>query len=224
MADPIDLSSIRPEPRRAEHVYRDPLDEVWLRALERMGIRVVQTDAAYADYDGKGTLAIGTPRLLDADDCVAQIAFHEICHWLVEGADSVRLVNWGLCNETLRDLGRENASLRVQAVLAERYGLRGVLANTTDHRAYYDALPPDPLTQDDDGTVELARAALAHAGEPPWAPALADALAATAAIVRAVHPWATAPSLYTRYTPPPDREPAAASRARAGVDAATAEA
>lgn len=202
MAASRDLASIRPEPRRAEHVYRDPLDEVWIHALARMGIRVVRTDTVFADYDGNGVLAIGTSRVLDADDCVAQIVFHEICHWLVEGADSVRLENWGLDNQTLRDLGRENASLRVQAALAAPHGLRRFLANTTDHRAYYDALPEDPMTQDDDGTVALARTAIARADQPPWAPALADALTATAAIVRAVLPSATPPSLYASYAPP----------------------
>lgn len=194
-----DLASIRPAPRRAEHVYRDPLDEVWIRALARMGIRVVRTDTVFADYDGNGLLAIGTSRVLDPDDCLAQIAFHEICHWLVEGADSVHRENWGLCNQTLRDLGRENASLRVQAALAAPLGLRRFLANTTDHRAYYDALPEDPMTQDDDGTVALARTALARADHAPWAPALADALTATAAIVRAAFPSVSAPSLYATY-------------------------
>ena len=163
----IDLAAIVPVPRRPAHVYRDPLEVVWVRAAERMGLRIARTEAAYADYDGRGVLAIGAPAVLDPDDCLAQMIFHEICHWLVEGAESAALENWGLSNESLVHLGRENASLRVQAVLADRYGLRGVLANTTDHRAYYDALPDDPLTQDDDDTVELARAALRRAAELP---------------------------------------------------------
>lgn len=191
-----DLSAIAPVPRRPAHQYRDPLEDVWIRAAERMGLRVVRGDAAYADYDGRGTLLLGTPQILDPDDCVAQLVFHEVCHWLVEGADAIDRVNWGVRNDSLADLGRENASLRVQAALAAPHGLRGFLANTTDHRAYYDALPDDPLTQDDDGTVALARAALARADQPPWAPALADALAATAAIVRAVYPTAVEPSLF----------------------------
>jgi len=192
----IDLASIVPVPRRPTHSYRDPLEIVWIAAAERMGLSVTRTDAAYADYDGCGCLAIGVPAILDGDDCMAQMIFHEICHWLVEGKHSVALENWGLSNESLVHLDRENASLRVQAALADRYGLRDFLANTTDHRAYYDALPADPLTQDDDGTVALSRVALARADEAPWAPALQEALAATAAIVAATRPFAPASSLF----------------------------
>ena len=162
-------------------------------------LRVVRADGAYADYDGRGILAIGTAQILDPDDCVAQIVFHEVCHWLVEGEASARLVNWGLANDTLVDLRREHASLRVQAALAQPHGLRRFLANTTDHRAYYDALPDDPLTQDDDDTVGLARVALARAAEAPWGAPLAQALTATAAIVRAAWPTAIEPSLYAQY-------------------------
>lgn len=191
-----ELSRILPVPRRPEHEYLDPLDTIWIRAAQRMGIRVVGTSDAYADYDGKGTLAIGTTRNLDPDDCVAQIIFHEICHWLVEGRESVHLVNWGVSNTTLRDLDREYASLRVQAVLADRFGLRRFLANTTDHRAYYDALPEDPLAPSEDGTPELAAIGLSRAAQPPWEPALTQALAATAVIVAATAPFAEPPSLY----------------------------
>lgn len=194
----VDLASVVPVHRRPIHTYRDPLEIVWIGAAERMGLRVTRTDRAYADFDGRGTLAIGVPTVLDPDDCVAQMVFHEICHWLVEGEDSVRLENWGLSNESLVHLDRENASLRVQAALAERHGLRAFLANTTDHRAYYDSLPEDPLTQDDDGTVSLARQALARAEEAPWAPVLEEALAATAAIVGATRPFAGQTSLFAQ--------------------------
>ncbi|MBK9036461.1 MAG: hypothetical protein IPL61_35315 [Myxococcales bacterium] len=195
----VDLSQIVPTPRRSTCQYRDPLDEVWVRAAEQMGLRVVRADGAYADYDGRGTLAIGTAQILDPDDCVAQIVFHEVCHWLVEGRDSMHQLNWGLANDSLADLRRENASLRVQAALATPHGLRRFLANTTDHRAYYDALPDDPLAQDDDDTVGLARTALARAAAPPWGAPLAQALAATAAIVAAVWPTAIQPSLYATF-------------------------
>lgn len=191
-----ELSKIVPVPRRACHEYLDPLDTIWIHAALRMGIKVVGTHNAYADYDGNGTLAIGTTRNLDSDDCVAQILFHEICHWLVEGRDSARQVNWGVTNTTLRDLDREYASLRVQAALAERFGLRRFLANTTDHRAYYDALPDDPLTPSEDGTPELAAIGLNRVTEPPWAPALTDALAATAVVVNAAAVFAEPPSLF----------------------------
>lgn len=193
---PSELSKILPVPRRPEHEYLDPLDLIWIRTAERMGLEVVLTHGAYADYDGKGRLAIGTTRNLDPDDCVAQIVFHEICHWLVEGEDSARQVNWGVTNTSLRDLDREYASLRVQAALAERYGLRRFLANTTDHRAYYDALPDDPMLPVEDETSRLARVALARTNRPPWAPALAEALEATGTIVAVTRPFAQPPSLF----------------------------
>ncbi len=196
------LSAIVPVARRPEYEYLDALDIVWIRAAQEMGLAVVYANGVYADYDGTGTLAIGTARNLDPDDCTAQIIFHEICHWLVEGKDSARQINWGVTNTTLRDLDREYASLRVQAVLAEPFGLRRFMANTTDHRAYYDALPEDPLSLCDDGTAELARVGIARATESPWNPALHNALAATQAIVAATAPHAAPPSLYCLYEPP----------------------
>lgn len=197
-----ELSSIRPVPRRPECEYLDPLDTVWIRALEQMGLRVVFAHGAYAHYDGAGTLAIGTPRNLDPDDCVAQLIFHEVCHWLVEGHESMDEVNWGLINTTLRDLARENASLRVQAALSAPFGLRRFLANTTDHRAYYDALPEDPFALSDDGSAELARAAMNRATEAPWAQPLQRALTATETIVAAAAPSAVPPSVYCLYDAP----------------------
>ena len=41
---------------------------------------------------------------------------------------------------------REHACLRFAADLSARFGLRGAMAPTTEHRAYYDALPDAPLT------------------------------------------------------------------------------
>ncbi len=191
-----ELSAILPIHRRPEHEYLDPLDMIWIDTAERMGLEVVRTFSAYADYDGKGRLAVGTTRNLDPDDCIAQIIFHEVCHWLVEGVDSMWLVNWGVINTSLRDLDREYASLRVQAALAEPYGLRRVLANTTDHRTYYDALPADPLLPADDPTSALAKEAMARADQAPWAPALQEALEATRAIAVAARPFARPPSLF----------------------------
>lgn len=196
-----ELSAILPVQRLPKSEYLDPLETIWVRALEKLGIKVVFSTGAYADLDGKGTLSIGTTRNLDPDDCVAQIIFHEICHWLIEGIDSVHKVNWGVVNTSLADLDREYATLRLQAALAEPYGLRKFLANTTDHRAYYDALPKDPFAQSNDGTAQLARVGLARASSPPWAPVLQQALAATQAIVAATASMALPPSLYCLYEP-----------------------
>ncbi len=195
------LSAIKPVPRQCHHEYHDPLDTIWMHAAEAMGLAVVFTTRAYADSDGSGTIAIGTTQILDPDDCVAQIVFHEICHWLVEGKDSVQKVNWGLDNTCLRDLDREYASLRLQAALAQPYGLRRFLANTTDHRAFYDALPANPLEDSDDDSTELAMQGLARASEKPWSPVLQEALSATQKIVAATAPSALPPSLYCLYKP-----------------------
>jgi hypothetical protein len=106
---------------------------------------VIRTPDAYAATDGRGTLAIGAASTLDADDSLAQMIFHELCHSLVEGPDSFAQPDWGMDNTGPDHDWREHACLRVQALLAGRYGLRALLAPTTEHRAFYDALGPDPL-------------------------------------------------------------------------------
>ncbi len=164
--------------------YLDPLDRVWLAAAARVGLRVRRTEDAYASTDGDGELAIATREHLDQDDSLAQMIFHELCHSLVEGRDAMALPDWGLDNETDRDVPREHACLRAQAALAAPVGLRWFFAPTTDYRAFYDTLGDDPLAPADDPTSRLARTALARAGQKPWAPALGEALVATAAIVR----------------------------------------
>jgi len=172
--------------RQITHRYRDPLDVVWTEAAGRIGLSIERSDACYASTDGRGTLRIGTEAELDADDCLAQMVFHELCHSLIEGPESFEQVDWDLDNVSTRDLGREHACLRLQALLAAPYGLRQILAPTTDHRAFYDALPEDPLSPRDDPTVVLARAGAARATRPPWAPHLSKALAATRVIAEAV--------------------------------------
>ena len=158
--------------------YVDPLDAVWLAAASRMGLLVVRSDDAFAATDGHGVITIGTDDTLDADDCLAQMVLHEVCHWIVQGPDAVRTADWGLCNQDSRDLVREHACLRLQASLAGAYGLRRVLAPTTEHRSFHDALPADPLLGDDP-SARQAREARERAGRAPWAPHLQAALAAT---------------------------------------------
>jgi hypothetical protein len=173
------------------HRYEDPLDRVWRAAASGVGLKIERSAECYAATDGRGTLIIGTGETLDPDDCLAQMIFHELCHSLVQGPESFEVPDWGLCNESDRDLPREHACLRVQAFLAGRHGLREVLAPTTDHRAFYDALGADPL-EGDDPSVPLARRAAVRARRAPWAPHLERALAATAAIARAVGARSTA--------------------------------
>jgi hypothetical protein len=204
-------------PREVGHRYLDPLDQIWLATAQRIGLRIERSGEVYASTDGTGALRIGTDATLDADDCLAQMIFHELCHALVEGPGSFAKPDWGLENIDARDLAREHACLRTQAALAGRHGLRALLAPTTDYRAFYDRLSEDtlaPLAGDaaagappgdasvvavgdapgiapGDPSIALARAALGRAHEPPWAPHLEAALRATAAIAGVVAPFAT---------------------------------
>jgi hypothetical protein len=193
--------------RSISHRYLDPLDQIWLATAERIGLRVERTGDAYAATDGDRTLRLGVPAALDADDCLAQMIFHELCHWLVEGPDALRLPDWGLDNTSARDEAREHACLRVQAHLAGRHGLRGVLAPTTDYRAFYDRLPADPLGPGRDEDVIAARLAVRRADRTPWGPHLEAALAATAAVVARAAAFAPPGSLHAAMTSPPPPHP-----------------
>jgi len=194
-------------PRAITREYADPLDAIWIGAARRIGLTVRRTPDAFATTDGRGALAIGTAETLDPDDCLAQMIFHELCHSLVQGPESFDAVDWGLCNESARDLSAEHACLRTQAWLASRVGLRRVLAPTTEHRAFFDRLGDDPLSGD---APELSRArrAVVYAGRPPWAPHLMDALEATAAVARAAAPFVDEGSLLAAIDAPRPRHPA----------------
>jgi hypothetical protein len=199
--------------RPVHHRYVDPLAQIWLDCAARVGLRVVRSASAYASTDGAGTLTIGDDASLDADDSLAQMIFHELCHSLVQGEDSFARADWGLDNETDRDAWREHACLRAQAVLAARHGLRGFFAPTTDYRAdFWDRLPADPLADRGDPSVQAAILALRRAATPPWSPALGEALAATAKVAAAVTPTlrpdrAATPSLWTLAAAPPAPHP-----------------
>lgn len=174
-------------PREARRVYVDPLDAVWLAVARGVGLRVSRSSEVYASTDGEGGLVIGDRATLDPDDCLAQMIFHELCHAIVQGHENLARPDWGLDNESDRDFVREHACLRLQAALAGAYGLREVLAPTTDFRAYYDGLPEDVLADDgDDPAVALALAALGRVDSAPFSPFLHDALEATRAIIAAV--------------------------------------
>ncbi|AKF07367.1 YkgJ family cysteine cluster protein [Sandaracinus amylolyticus] len=195
--------------RAVTHRYEDPLDRVWITCAERIGLRVVRLEGAYATTDGRGTLAIATPPELDADDSLAQMIFHELCHSLVQGPESFEQPDWGLDNESDRDVVREHACLRLQALLTRPLGLAGVLAPTTDFRLFWDALGPDPLAPQDDPSVPLARLASVRSTQRPWAPHLLEALHATAAIAHATaaHGAHAPGSSWSRVEPARPRHP-----------------
>jgi hypothetical protein len=193
--------------REVTHRYVDPLAEVWLGAARRIGLRVVRTPDAYAATDGAGTLAIGDDAALDADDSLAQMIFHELCHSLVEGEDAFARPDWGMDNTGPDHDWREHACLRTQWVLAGRHGLRGVFAPTTDFRAFWDQLAGDVLADRADPSVQAAITALGRAARPPWGPHLEAALAATARIAAATAPFASPGALWTGVEPAPAPHP-----------------
>jgi len=178
-------------PRSIAARYLDPLSQLWLGTAEAIGLTVVRSGEAYAATDGAGRLVIGDDASLDADDSLAQMIFHELCHSLIEGPESFGRADWGMDNIGDGDSWREHACLRLQRVLAGRYGLHTLFAPTTDFRAFWDALPADPLADRGEPSVVAAILGLERVDDKPWAPALAHALAATARIaaeVRRVRP------------------------------------
>jgi len=181
------LSQRRPIAAR----YLDPLSLVWLATARRLGLTVRRNPTVYAATDGAGLLELGPVDTLDPDDCDAQMIFHELCHWITNGADSVRVPDWGCAIEG-EEIWRERATLRVQRALALAHGLEGLLAPTTDHRVYYDRLSEGgavPGYEDEPRAMALAEEALARAGGPPWGRVLQEALAATARMRALVEPF-----------------------------------
>ena len=191
--------------RKPQHTYLDPLDAIWLTVADRIGFRVERSPEVYASTDGKGVMTIGAPSTLDPDDCLAQMILHELCHSLIEGAESLGVPDFGLDNESERDVVREHACLRLQAWLTAKYGLRGVLAPTTDFRGYYDELPENPLADDSDPATATAKLGAARSGEGPWAPHLSEGLEATAKIyaaaseLRAKDPETASPPIWSEF-------------------------
>lgn len=178
--------------------YGDPVDLIWLQAARDLGLNVVRSADSYAAYDGNGILTIADEQFLDPDDCLAQMIFHEICHWLVAGRGGYRLEDWGLSNLDDRDLRDEHACHRVQAALAQPWGLRDFMAVTTDWRPYWDALPLDPLREGDDPAIPLAQEAFFLSQREPFSTVLNRSLSATAAIAEAVREFSPADSLWNK--------------------------
>lgn len=178
--------------------YDDPLDLIWLRCARTLGIEVVRSDSVYASFDGKSQLTLSTREHFDADDSLAQLIFHELCHALVAGPRRMKRVDWGMENVDQRDLLEEHACHRLQAALADRHGLRALFAVTTEHRSYWDKLPVDPLALGEDPAIGLARDANDRASREPWASALTLALTQTASIAALLRENAPADSVWAR--------------------------
>jgi hypothetical protein len=168
------------------------IDEIWRVAAARVGFSITRTDDAYATSNGAGVIAIGASQTLDVDDACAQLVFHELCHAITQGEAALQLPDWGLENVP-EHTPREHACLRVQAHIADRFGLRALMAPTTPYRAYYAALPGDPLQELGDGGGDPAEAAVMRAAREAatrfdrssWRAPVEEALAATAALIAA---------------------------------------
>jgi len=165
------------------------IDEIWRRAAAQIGFTLARTRDAYATSDGRGGISIGASETLDADDALAQLVFHELCHAITEGDRALRQPDWGLDNVP-EHVAREHACLRVQARLSDRFGLRAVMAPTTPYRAYYAALPADPINlvvavdagaPGEAEALARASAACARFDASEWRAPIEQALAATAA-------------------------------------------
>jgi hypothetical protein len=194
------MVNIAPQ-RTISSSYQDPTDLIWQQALTELHITLLRSADAYASWDGAGTLTLASAEFLDADDCLAQMIFHELCHLLVSGEKARQQADWGLDNTSPRDLVYEYATQRLQAALAQAYGLRGFMAVTTMFRPYYDVLPLDPLADCDDPAQPLALAGFQLARSAPYRQVLHKALQATAALADAIHPHAPPRSLWSAYQP-----------------------
>lgn len=183
--------------RRITHQYRDPLELVWIRALQRLSIPLHRSDDVFASWDPEQGLTIASQGAFDADDSLAQMIFHEICHALVGGPASFQQVDWGLSNTDASDLVLEHACHRLQARLADAYGLRDFMAVTTEWRPYWDALPEEPLKAGEDPAIELAQQGYLRAQREPYLAVLRDALSATAALADIAREHANVDSLWS---------------------------
>ncbi|MFN7132529.1 MAG: YkgJ family cysteine cluster protein [Myxococcales bacterium] len=154
------------------------LDALWIDAARKVGIPVVRGGDAYVHFDGE-TLHISTDEHLDADDSLAQLILHELCHALVQGPHNLKVPDWGLDNTTDADVVNEDAAVRLQAHLLGFYGLRDRLYPTTPVRTLFDSLGPDALAPASDESSRLARIAALRAAQPPWRDALHAALEET---------------------------------------------
>jgi hypothetical protein len=123
-------------------------------------------------------------------------SFVRIQYRLCEGPESLLRLDWGLESFDPAKKAHEHACLRLQAALADQYGMRSFFASTTMFRSYYDRLPAEPLAAGDDPAIAQAKAGWGRAHDGPWAAALREALDRTAQIARALHGLTTDDSLW----------------------------
>lgn len=187
-----------PPARTIQATYEDPLDLVWLRAARDLGFVIARAPDVYASFDGARTISLTPTADFDPDDSLAQLIFHELCHAIVSAPEGLTQIDWGLDATSDRDLDIEHATHRLQAHLADRWGLRAFFAATTVWRPHWDRLPKDPLAEGDDPAIAIARAARVRADEEPWASALRRAFVGTQTIAAVVRKDAPPDSIWAR--------------------------
>ena len=183
--DPMQPVDSSPK-RRRQSIYQDPLELIWLHCAEQAGYRVKREDSAFAAFDGRGTIIIANSEELDADDSLAQLVLHELCHACIAGPRNRRCIDWGLEPEGDQDRLQELATLCLQADLCESFGLRRFFAPTTEHRADYLAIPPGPVSTTADKAARLAARSLAEPANATLLDALRRALYQTARVAAIV--------------------------------------
>ena len=174
--------------------YVDPLEVIWLACSKQLGLHIRRDPDIFSMTDGRGLLALGPREDLDPDDTVCQMIFHEICHWITNGEDTFHERDWGFAVGADLD-HREHACQRVQAALADPYGLRDIMAPTGIFRQYYDRIPEDPFAPMDPNSdweqqvCRMARAAHPRALSAPFHGPLIRALEATSRLRDLVAPF-----------------------------------
>jgi hypothetical protein len=169
------MRSSTPSPLRAV-----PIESIWITAVHEAGWELTRTPDNYATTDGVGRILIGEDQVLDVDDALAQLVFHELCHALVQGPSSWAQPDWGLSNTDDQDIIAEHACLCLHALLASPFGLRELMAPTTEYRAYHDALTPQALASPTDAAARRAQAALELPGNARLVAIVKRALVLTA--------------------------------------------
>ena len=188
--------------REINHQYSDPLDLIWITTAKRLGLKVERSDTVFAAWDGKNQMTLSTKTHFDADDSLAQLILHELCHALIEGPQGQSQVDWGLDNTSERDLVREHACHRFQAAISQEFGLRSFFGVTTEWRPYYDSLPTNPLQASEDPAAGIALAAHEAFLVHPWRTPIQEALSATAAIAAITQLFSEDDSLWSAYKKP----------------------
>ena len=173
--------------------YVDPLELVWLTTAKRLGLYIRRSPLVFSATDGTGRLQLSTRDDLDADDCLAQMVLHEICHWCTNGEETALERDWGFALDGPTD-PREHAALRLQAWLADQVNLRTMFGPTGIYRQYYNRIPSDPtepINEDEweNHVVTVAKQAIERIQTTPWHPHVLRAMEATAHLRSLVTPF-----------------------------------